>query len=363
MEEVHFCNKTDDCALVCEVKSDNGLRVVDVPNILLQNAWDIRAYAYCDCATMREMRFKVIARSKPADYIYTETEIKNYADLEERVKQIEENGISDEAINDAINDYLEENPIEVDMTGYATKDYVDGAIEAIEFPTTDLSGYATENYVNDAIGAIDIPETDLSDYYTKGEIDTKTEDYATENYVDTAISNIEIPETDLTDYATKTYVAEEVAKAATGGEVDLSAYATKTYVDEAIEDIEYPEPDLSNYYTKAEVNKAIEDIPEQDLSGYALKTDIPSIEGLATENYVDEAFNAIVIPAALADLTDDTAHRTVSDAEKTEWNAKYGENNEPPYPVSSVNGKAGEVNLSYADVGALPDTTAIPSID
>ena len=34
----------------------------------------------------------------------------------------------------------------------------------------------------------------------------------------------------------------------------------------------------------------------QDLSQYALKTEIPSIEGLATETYVDNAISAIVIP-------------------------------------------------------------------
>lgn len=39
----------------------------------------------------------------------------------------------------------------------------------------------------------------------------------------------------------------------------------------------------------------------------------------------------------------------------------YGEGNEPPYPVSSVNSKTGAVVLSASDVGALPDTTVIPT--
>ena len=38
----------------------------------------------------------------------------------------------------------------------------------------------------------------------------------------------------------------------------------------------------------------------------------------------------------------------------------YGTGNEPPYPVTSVNGKTGAVVLSAADVGALPNTTVIP---
>lgn len=38
----------------------------------------------------------------------------------------------------------------------------------------------------------------------------------------------------------------------------------------------------------------------------------------------------------------------------------YGEGNEPNYPVTSVNDKTGAVVLTADDVGALPDTTAIP---
>lgn len=39
----------------------------------------------------------------------------------------------------------------------------------------------------------------------------------------------------------------------------------------------------------------------------------------------------------------------------------YGTGNEPPYPVTSVNGKSGDVTLAASDVGALPSTTKIPS--
>lgn len=85
--EVHFCNKTDDCALVTIAYEDEGLWVADVPNILLQDAWDIRVYGRNIDYTKCEKRFKVKARSKPSDYIYTETELKNYDDLELRHKQ------------------------------------------------------------------------------------------------------------------------------------------------------------------------------------------------------------------------------------------------------------------------------------
>ena len=75
--ELHFCNKTDDCALVVEVVDG----VANVPNILLQASWDVRVYGFTGDYTKVEKRFKVVARSKPADYVYTEEDIKKYDDL------------------------------------------------------------------------------------------------------------------------------------------------------------------------------------------------------------------------------------------------------------------------------------------
>lgn len=82
--EVHFCNGTSDCSPVCEVHDGT----VDVPNILLQEAKFIKAYAYVcgednqytECVQM----FLVMPRTKPDDYVYTETEVKCYETLERR---------------------------------------------------------------------------------------------------------------------------------------------------------------------------------------------------------------------------------------------------------------------------------------
>ena len=78
-----------------------------------------------------------------------------------------------------------------------------------------------------------------------------------------------------------------------------------------------PGADLTNYYTKSEVDakipsitglatedyvlEAIAGIPEPDLSGYARIEDIPSTAGLATEQYVNDAVANIHIPEV--DLT------------------------------------------------------------
>ena len=196
--EVHFCNRTDDCSLICEVYSEGNLRIANVPNILLQDNWRINVYAYDGSYTKHATKFEVKSRTKPADYMYTETEIKNYDDLAERINQIEKNGVSDERIGEAVSDYLTENPVSVDLSGYATEDYVvdridyychdfatrdelEGAIDNI--PTPDLSNYATIKYVNDAISNIEIPE---------GSVNVDLTNYATKDYVDDAIANIEV---------------------------------------------------------------------------------------------------------------------------------------------------------------------------
>ena len=73
--------------------SIEGIRLVDVPNILLQNDWRINVYAYDRNYTKHSECFKVVKRSKPADYVYTETEIKRYEDLEDRISALEEGGV------------------------------------------------------------------------------------------------------------------------------------------------------------------------------------------------------------------------------------------------------------------------------
>lgn len=74
-----------------------------------------------------------------------------------------------------------------------------------------------------------------------------------------------------------------------GGNVDLSDYYTKTEVDEKLSDVDV---DLTGYYTAEQVDTEISnaigaiEIPEVDLTDYALKTDIPDTSGFTTEEDV-----------------------------------------------------------------------------
>ena len=124
--EVHFCNRTDDCSLVVEVLEEEvfadgklftTIRYANVPNILLQDNWDIRVYAYCgSCYTKVEQKFKVTARTKPSDYAYTETEIKSYEYLEKKLTEIEEKGFSEETVGKAVESYYDANPLQINFT-------------------------------------------------------------------------------------------------------------------------------------------------------------------------------------------------------------------------------------------------------
>ena len=127
IDAVHFCNRTDVSALVVEVKEKNGLRVADIPNILLQESWDINVYGYCDgYYTKQAARIKVNPRTKPESYVYTETEVLNYNTVMEKIDRVENN------IGAAVNDYLIKNPVVVDLSNYYTKSQVDAAIDTVE---------------------------------------------------------------------------------------------------------------------------------------------------------------------------------------------------------------------------------------
>jgi hypothetical protein len=77
-------------------------------------------------------------------------------DLEDKIlAEGDTRRVADEGLQSEI-DTLAENlaSLEIpDLDGYATEDYVDSAIDGIEFPETDLTGLATEEYVDGAVGA------------------------------------------------------------------------------------------------------------------------------------------------------------------------------------------------------------------
>ena len=93
-DKVHFHNTMHCKALVCEAYEQYGVVLVDVPNILLQNSLPITVYRMEDDGdggyhTQQTVSFEVKQRARPDDYVYTETEIFSYAELEKRVNALE----------------------------------------------------------------------------------------------------------------------------------------------------------------------------------------------------------------------------------------------------------------------------------
>ena len=90
--QVHFGERLSDEAYVLEVYEYEGQRVVDIPNILLQTSAPILAFTYVfgddSQMTTAEQWFHVIARNKPADYVYTETEVFSYGKLEKELDDL-----------------------------------------------------------------------------------------------------------------------------------------------------------------------------------------------------------------------------------------------------------------------------------
>lgn len=81
--EVHFASPGDDHgAYVVELAADGSAAV---PNILLTMAGVINVYVYPADRTVFAAALPVMAREKPDDYVYTETEILSYKTLDEKI--------------------------------------------------------------------------------------------------------------------------------------------------------------------------------------------------------------------------------------------------------------------------------------
>lgn len=135
--EVHFCNRTGDCSLVCRVYDHNGQRVADVPNILLQQAVTIHVYAYVadsnEKYTKQEAWFSVLARTKPADYIYTETELYTVEEmLEEALQAAKDSGdFKGDAPQKGVDYFTEEDKAEMVAEVIAALPVYNGEVVAV----------------------------------------------------------------------------------------------------------------------------------------------------------------------------------------------------------------------------------------
>ena len=145
----------------------------------------------------------------------------------------------------------------IDLSGYATKDFVNNAISNI-----DLSVYATKEEVDSVIDLV--TEIDLSPYATKEEVNNLLNNYATKQEVTDVLGIV--------------------------GKIDLSPYATKTELNNAKNELNNAinNIDLSPYATKTELNNANNQLAndlalKQDKNDNNLQTNDKTIVGAINE--------------------------------------------------------------------------------
>lgn len=113
--QVHFSNKVFGRSIDVDVVD----RVVEIPDILLQTDKELNVWAFVGTAengyTKISKTFKVNRRNKPADYVFTPPDQTSLEEIKEKIEYLE--SIQDpDAIKNAVDDYLANNPIKVDET-------------------------------------------------------------------------------------------------------------------------------------------------------------------------------------------------------------------------------------------------------
>lgn len=184
-------------------------------------------------------------------------------DTSKFITEIPDNYVTEEALTDK--GYLTSESI----SGLASTDYVDEKFAAIEHP---LTGLATEEFVTEKIAEIEIP--DVSNFATKDELPS------------------------VAGLATESFVHEMIAKAELGDkDADLDAYYTKDQVDTQIAGLATKEALAAVQQQSAANNVKLFAVDEELVRIDAALETIPSIEGLASEQFVIDKIDDIEIPS------------------------------------------------------------------
>ena len=273
----------------------------------------------------------------------------------------------------------------VDLKGYAKEAWVTEQLEDYqpkgEYLTEVPEGYATEDYVQAKIAEAELgggsgggEGVDLSAYALKSELPTKVSQLTNDaGYAKTEDVPTKLAE--LTGDSTHRTVTD-AEKAAWDGKSEFSgAYADLTgkptipsKTSQLTNDSGYltEHQSLAGYatedYVKAKIAEAElgGDSGEIDLSGYALKSELPTKTSQLTNDSgyltaVPEGYAKTEdIPTTLAELTGDSTHRTVTDAEKAAWSGKSDFSGD----YEDLTGKPALFSGSYKDLTGKP---TIPS--
>ena len=213
-----------------------------------------------------------------------------------------------------------------------------------------------ENVAQSIADKIGEAQVDLSKYYTKAEVDTKVANvtvdltgYATEQYVQDAIAAVDVPNnlSDLADDEGHRLVTD-AEKATWNAKSDFSG---------SYNDLTDKPTNVSEF-----TNDAGYLTEHQDLSGYALKTEIPSVEGLATETYVNNAVAAVDVSEQLKDYAKSSDVYTKNDvytkAEVDEKVSNVEVDLSGYYTKTEVDAKTAPIETNTSNISSLSTAVA-----
>lgn len=136
--QVHFSNKVFGRSIDVDVVDSSAI----IPDVLLQTDKDLNVWAFVGTAengyTKISKTFKVNRRNKPADYVFTPPDQTTLAELVERLDKIEESQ-DPEAIKNAVEDYLEQNPVESPVQS------VNGQTGTVELTANDVGAISQDD--------------------------------------------------------------------------------------------------------------------------------------------------------------------------------------------------------------------------
>lgn len=139
--QVHFSNKVFGRSI--DVNVADGVAII--PDVLLQTDKDLNVWAFSGTSengyTKISKTFKVNRRNKPADYVFTPPDQTSLEEIKERVSYLE--SMQDPgAIKNAVEDYLEQNPVEAPVQS------VNGQIGKVKLTAKDVGAISQDDLAN-----------------------------------------------------------------------------------------------------------------------------------------------------------------------------------------------------------------------
>ena len=229
----------------------------------------------------------------------------------------------------------------------ATKDYVRKAIENM-----DLLGFATRDYVNQVILGGDF---DLSDYVTNEEFNSAlsskansshTHDYyVTDEELTEALINFSGGSIDLSGYVTEEELDRALANLSGGGNIDLDSYVTDKELTEAL----LNKANATHYHSEYATHDYVDEVVESTITNGNINLD----------NYVtDEELNGALANKADSEHTHD---EYVTDTELTAKN--YATTSQIPTTLPADGGNSDTVGGYSIWVGSLAEYYALENIE